>query len=67
MIKERFSLRKLACASGISLGSLSDKLNNRSEFTASEIMRLSELLKAKPVEDYFFILKDRNIEQIGSV
>jgi len=63
-LRERILLRystlgDFAVALGISRASLSLKLNNGSEFTASEIRKACELLDIPVAEigDYFFTLK----------
>lgn len=54
-----FSLRRLSKESGIPLGTLSDKINNRTEFKASEIQAIAELLNIRNLDPYFFTLKVR--------
>lgn len=55
---KHFTLQRLAEAIGVSRQGLSNKIENRSEFKASEVSKLSDLLglSAKQKQDIFFAI-----------
>ena len=57
-IIEKFQTRKnFSQQLGISLVSLSNKLNNKRSFTQNEIAKATELLDLTNVEEYFFCVE----------
>lgn len=62
MAEKGYSMRKLSEISGISITTLSDKLNGRTEFKTSEIFNISNILDIENIAEYFFSPKVRNIE-----
>lgn len=54
IVEKGFTVRGLAEKSCIPVGTLSDKLNGRSEFKASEIAAISKILDIEDVALYFF-------------
>ena len=63
-IKEVFgSQEAYAVALGYTPETISNKLNNKAEFTQSDIVKSLELLKIDSSELYFFNLEVQNLEQ----
>ena len=58
---------KFALAIGMGRGSLSAKLNNKSDFTRKQMLRAAELLEIEPVDIplYFFQKKVQKNELLG--
>lgn len=54
MTEKGMTLRKLSRLTGISISTLSDKFNGKSEFKVSEIQKISDILNLDSVEVYFF-------------
>lgn len=63
MAEEGYTVRSLSEKSGIPVSTLSNKLNGVSEFKASEMILISQVLEIEDVENYFFDQKVRNIER----
>ena len=63
IIEKGYSISSLAVETGIPLSTLSNKLNGITEFKTSEIIIISKVLDIDNLEEYFFTLKVRNIEQ----
>jgi len=63
MRDERHSIRSLAKATDMHYGTLSGKLNNKSEFRVSEIIAIARELDISDVVRYFFTPKVRKTEQ----
>jgi|BioPla2DNA2_1021312.scaffolds.fasta_scaffold168480_2 DNA-binding Xre family transcriptional regulator len=62
MSDKNISYRKLSEMTGIALSTLHDKLNNRTEFKASEIQAVSAALELEKWDRYFFTPQVRHIE-----
>ena len=54
MRKDRWSMRKLAEKAEMNYSTLSTKLSNKSEFGASEILRMQRVMGLEALEPYFF-------------
>lgn len=66
-IKEVFDIQEnFAAAMGLSVVSISNKLNNKSQWTQTEIQKAVELLGIDPLEisAYFFAEKVKEAKQI---
>ena len=56
MTEKGYTIRKLSDEAGIPLTTLSYKLNGLTEFKASEMYTLCQILDIKNVKEYFFDL-----------
>ena len=54
IIEMKMTQEQLAAMLNISYQSLSYKINNKTDFKASEILKLCELLKIEDKDQYFF-------------
>ncbi len=54
MAEKGYSIRRLSDETGISLSTLSNKLNGATEFKTSEILMISNVLQIRDVMKYFF-------------
>ena len=57
IVEKGYNHKKLAQKLSIAPSSLSLKLNNKREFTQSQMRKMCELLDIYDVESYFFTLK----------
>lgn len=63
IVEKGYSISSLSAETGIPLSTLSNKLNGITEFKTSEIIIISKVLDIDDLEEYFFTLKVRDIEQ----
>lgn len=54
MAEYGFTIRSLSERTGIPIATLSDKINGKSEFKASEIATIAKVLDIENVRPYFF-------------